>query len=226
MDLTDIQTEDFSASKKDFCHFCNLLYERHLATGGGGNVAARCGAHIWLTPTGCSLRDVQPESITVVDLKGLLIQGKMPTKEANMHLGVLRARPDMNVVFHVHGAYIIAASTLLDPGPSSLPALTPGFVYCVFPLPMLPFMVPGSPELAEGVTEALSGRGACAVLLQNHGLVTVGRNFREALGIVEEIDEAARVYVLTGGKSSLIPLKDIHRIQSLGKSEFKNSKAT
>jgi len=215
MDLTDIQTEDFSASRKDFCHFCHLLYERHLATGVGGNVAARCGAHIWLTPKGCSLRDVQPESITVVDEEGLLIQGKVPTKEANMHLGVLRARPDLNVVFHVHGAYIIAASALLAPGAGSMPALTPGFVYYAFPLPMLPFMVPGSPDLAEGVTKALSGRGTWAVLLQNHGLVTVGRNFREALGIAEEIDEAARVYALTGGKAPPIAREDIERIKAI-----------
>jgi len=215
MDLMDIQTEDFSDSRKDFCHFCHLLYKRHLATGVGGNVAARCGTHIWLTPTGCSLRDMQPGSITVVDEDGLLIQGKLPTKEANMHLGVLRARPDVTVVFHVHGAYIIAASTLLAPGAGSMPALTPGFVYYAFPLPMLPFMVPGSPDLAEGVTKALSGQGARAVLLQNHGLVTVGKNFREAMDIAEEIDEAARVYVLTGGKAPPIAREDIESIKTI-----------
>ncbi len=216
MDLTAIQTGDFSPCREDFCRFCHLLYERHLAAGVGGNVAARCGTRIWLTPTGRSLRDVQPENITVVDAHGVLIQGNMPTKEANMHLAVLRARPDINVVFHVHGAYIIAASILLDPGASSLPALTPGFVYYAFPLPMISFMVPGSPDLAAGVTEALSEQGASAVLLQNHGLVTVGKDFREALDIAEEIDEAARVYVLTGGKAPPIAREHIDSIKSLG----------
>ncbi|MDQ1335229.1 MAG: 3-dehydro-4-phosphotetronate decarboxylase [Thermodesulfobacteriota bacterium] len=220
MDRPDIQEIDFSPSREDFCGFCRLLYDRHLAAGVGGNVAARCGNRIWLTSTGCSLRDVQPENIAVVDMEGLLIQGERPTKEAGMHLGVLLARPDMNVVCHLHGANIIAASTLLDPGPTSLPALTPGFVYHAFPLPMLPFMVPGSPDLAKSVTEALSDKRTCAILLKNHGLVTTGKDFWEALNIAEEIDEAARVYVLTAGKAPPIPREDIDRIKSLGISEL------
>lgn len=214
MGASNIQKDVFYPSREDFCGFCRLLYERHFATGVGGNAAARCGNRIWLTPTGCSLRDVQPDDISVVDAHGALIQGGMPTKEAGMHLGILRSRPEINVVFHLHGPYIIAASTLFDPGLSTLPALTPGFVYYAFPLPMLPFMVPGSPDLAKSVTEALSGEGACAVLLQNHGLVTVGKDFQEALNIAEEIDEAARVHVLTGGKTPSISGKHIEEIKS------------
>ncbi|MBW1781389.1 MAG: class II aldolase/adducin family protein [Deltaproteobacteria bacterium] len=215
MGLTDIQQSEFSASKEDFCRFCHLLYERHLATGVGGNVAARFGNRIWFTPSGCSLRDVLPKRIAVVDSKGRLIEGDMPTKEADMHLGVLRSRPEINVVFHLHGPYIIAASTMLDPGPSSLPPLTPGFVYHAFPLPMIPFRVPGSPDLSKSVTDILSGKGVNAVLLQNHGLVTTGKDFEEAMNIAEEIDEAARIYVLTAGKAPPIASENIERIKSL-----------
>ena len=212
MDAPNFQTGDFCPSREDFCRFCHLLYERHLVAGVGGNVAVRCGNRIWLTPAGFSLRDVETENIAVVDAHGVLIQGERPTKEAGIHLGVLKKRPDVNIVLHVHGAYIIAASTLLDPGPCSLPALTPGFVYYAFPLPMLPFMAPGSSDLATGVTEALSVQSACAVLMQNHGLVTAGKDFREALNIAEEIDEAARVFVLTGGKASSISREHINTI--------------
>ena len=215
MDPAHIQKGDVSPSREDFCRFCHILYERHLATGVGGNVAARSGKRIFLTPSGYSLRDVQPHRVSVLDSKGVLIEGEMPTKEANMHLGVLRARSDVTVVFHLHGPYIIAASTLFDPGSSTLPALTPGFVYYAYPLKMLPFFVPGSDDLAKGVTDVLSDKGTCAVLLKNHGLVTIGKDFREALNIAEEIEEAARVYVLTAGKASVIPLKDVEMIQAL-----------
>lgn len=211
----DNQRDDFSASKEEFCRFCHLLYERHLAAGVGGNIAARSGNRILLTPTDYSLRDLHPDTVSVVNEKGLLMEGYRPTKEANMHLSILRKRPDINVVFHLHGPYIIAAATMFEPGPTTLPALTPGFVYYAHPLPMIPFMVPGGQELAESVTKKLSGKTSYAVLLKNHGLVTVGKDFREALNIAEEIDEAARVYVLTGGKASPIPAENIDKIKSL-----------
>lgn len=198
----------------EFCRFCRLIYDRRLATGSGGNVAARCGAVVWLTPGGCSLRDVTPERIAVVDMEGNPLPGANPTKEAGMHLRVLRARPDIQVVLHAHGPAIIAASLLLEPGPSSIPPVTPGFVFHAFPLPMLPFMVPGSPGLASAVGEALSGRGSRAVLLQNHGLVTVGRDFHEALDIAEEVDEAARIFLLSGGRGPILSKEHIEEIQS------------
>lgn len=211
----DDQRDDFSASKGEFCRFCHLLYERHLAAGVGGNIAARSGTRILLTPTDYSLRDLHPDTVSVISEKGLLMEGENPTKEANMHLRVLRERPDVNVVFHLHGPHIIAASTMFEPGPSTLPALTPGFVYYAYPLPMLPFMVPGTGDLAKAVTKELSGKGSYAVLLTNHGLVTVGKSFEEALNIAEEIDEAARVYVLTGGKAPPIPAENIDKIKAL-----------
>ena len=211
----DDQRDDFSPSKEEFCRFCHLLYKRHLAAGVGGNIAARSGNRILLTPTDYSLRDLHPDTVSVVNEKGLLMEGDKPTKEANMHLRILRERPDINVVFHLHGPHIIAASTMFEPGPSTLPALTPGFVYYAYPLPMILFMVPGSPDLAKSVSEALSGKGSYAVLLKNHGLVTVGKSFEEALNIAEEIDEAARVYVLTGGKAPPIPAENIDKIKSL-----------
>ncbi len=215
--MTFIHTskDGFFTSRDEFCQFCHLIYERGLAAGTGGNVSVRCGEHIWLTPSGFSLRDTAAEKICVVNGKGDLIEGDTPTKEAGMHLGVFHKRPNINVVLHLHGPYIIAATTLLESGPDALPALTPGFTYHAYPLPMIPFMAPGSPGLAEAVAEALAERGTSAVLLKNHGLVTLGRDFSEALNIAEEIDEAARVYVLTGGKAPAIGPEHIDAIRSL-----------
>lgn len=201
-------------SKEEFCRYCNLLYERHLVTGVGGNVSVRVRNQIFLTPSGYSLRDVVQDLVVTVDAGGKVIDGGTPTKDANMHLAVLRARSDVNVVCHIHGAHIVAATSMLQPGPDTLPPLTPGFVYFAHPLPMIPFMPPGSPGLAESVTEILSRENSRAIFLQNHGLVTVGTDFQEAFNIAEEIDEAARIYVLTGGKARAIPLDDLNNTGS------------
>jgi ribulose-5-phosphate 4-epimerase/fuculose-1-phosphate aldolase len=199
-------------SKAEFCRFCHLLYERHLVSGVGGNVAAASGSNVLLTPSGYSLRDVEPDLVVTVDENGLVLDGARPTKDADMHLGILRARPEARVVLHVHGAHIVAATAMLKPGPDTLPPLTPGFVYYAYPLPMIPFMVPGTRLLAETVVGEFSKGAKRALLLQNHGLVTLGKDFHEALNVAEEIDEAARIYLLTGGKGRTIPLGDLAKI--------------
>lgn len=199
-------------SKEDFCRFCRLLYDRHLVSGVGGNIAARSGDNVLLSPSAYSLRDVDPDMVVMVNKLGEVLEGGIPTKDADMHLQILDARPDVNVVYHVHGTYIITATTMLAPGPASLPPLTPGFVYYAHPLPMIPFAVPGTKLLAETVAKILSKRNSRALLLQNHGLVTVGKDFQEALNVAEEIDEAARIFVLSNGTARAIPAEDLDKI--------------
>jgi len=190
--------------KDEFCRYCRLLYERHMVTGVGGNVSARMGKRVLLTPSGHSLRELAPEDLVVSDRRGRTVEGGTPTKDAGMHIRVLQRRPDIHVVLHVHGAHVVAASALLEPGVDTIPPLTPGFVHFAHPLPMLPFMIPGTEALARAAAAAFSNARRKAVLLQNHGLVSVGGDFREAINIAEEVDEAARIYLLTRGTGRVI----------------------
>jgi len=200
-------------SKEDFCLFCRLLYDRHLVTGVGGNVSARIGDRFFITPSGHSLRGLKPDLVVTLDQKGRVLEGGLPTKDVDVHTGILGIRPDINVVCHVHGAFIIAASTLMDPGPDALPPITPGFAFFAYPLAMIPFVVPGTKEFARAATEQFSQSTCLALLLQNHGLVTVGKSFEEAVNIAEEIDEAARIYLMTEGKARPISAEDVHKIK-------------
>lgn len=200
-------------SQETFCRFCRLLYERHLVTGIGGNVAARMGKHILVTPSGVSLREIHPNTVVTVNEGGEILSGDAPTKDIQMHLGILKVRADVNIVCHVHGAFVIAASAMLTLGPDALPPLTPGFVFYAHPLPMLPFMLPGSAMLAQRVVEEFTPGDRSALLLQSHGLVTAGNDFSHAINVAEEIEEAARIWVLTGGKAKAIPQEHVKRIR-------------
>ena len=140
-------------AKEEFSRYCNLLYARHLVTGVGGNLSARIGDRVLLTPTGYSLRDIAPGVIVVSDMEGNVMEGGIPTKDSEIHLGIMRFREDIHVVCHVHGAYLVALSALVAPGKDVLPPITPGFAYMAHPLTMVPFMVPGSRELTEAVVE-------------------------------------------------------------------------
>jgi hypothetical protein len=108
-------------SEEDFSFYCRLLYDRHLVTGVGGNVSSRVGDKIFITPSGYSLRDMEPDRVVVVSKEGRVLAGGIPTKDAEIHLGILRSRSDIHVVCHIHGAFIVAASTLIKPGPDALP---------------------------------------------------------------------------------------------------------
>jgi len=175
-------------------------------------VAARAGNETFLTPSGYSLRDMKTDLVVTINETGEILGPASPTKDVNMHLRILRARAEVNIVCHIHGAYIIAASAMLDPGPDAFPSLTPGFVCFAHPLPMIPFMVPGTETLAKTVATQLAKNNSRAVLLQNHGLVALGKDFSEALNIAEEVDEAARIFVLTAGRARVIPADDLDKI--------------
>ncbi|MBN1102191.1 MAG: class II aldolase/adducin family protein [Deltaproteobacteria bacterium] len=202
-------------TNKDFSRFCRLLYDRHLVTGVGGNLSVRVGKRFLVTPSGYSLRDVTPENVVVVDEGGRTLRGGTPTKDLGMHLLIMACRRDVNAVCHAHGSYLIALSTLLKPGPDVLPPLTPGSVYLAHPLPMLPYMTPGSRALFEAGAKCFRDQACSAVLLQNHGLVTVGKSLQDALNVAEEIDEAARIYLLTRGKAHRIPADGVAAIKRL-----------
>lgn len=204
--------KEIDAIKHEFCRFCRLIYQRHLVSGVGGNISSRFNKKILVTPSGISLRDMAPEMVVTMDEKGHILDGAHPTKDADLHLGILRARQDISVVFHTHGAYITAVSTMLTPGTNSIPPLTPGFVYYAYPLPLLPFMVPGTKAFTKTATNIFMKKETRAVLFQNHGLVNVGKDFPEALNIAEEINEAAKIFVLTGGNASVIPSDELDKI--------------
>lgn len=183
--------------------FCRLLYARGLAVAADGNVSVRTAAGFLTTPTGVSLRDLRPEHFVLVEADGRVAAPGLgaPSKELAMHLGIFAVRPEVAVVCHVHGAFITSVATLLPPGPDSLPPITPGQAYYASPLPMLPVYIPGSPELAAAVGAAFREPDLLALLLKNHGLITVGATLADAVNLAEEVDEAARIYIHTQGRA-------------------------
>ena len=203
--------------KKEFSDFCNSLYNRNLVCGVGGNVSVRLNDKVFVTPSGYSLGEITPDAVVSVNMDCKVLNGDTPSKEIGMHLRIYKVRSDVNTVCHVHGASLIAFSTLITPGKDVLPPITPGFVYLAHPLAMLPFIMPGSEKLSEAVKEIFSSSNCGALLLQNHGLVTTGKSFQEAINIAEEIDEAVNIWLLTKGKGEVIPddgVTDIKRLKS------------
>lgn len=184
-----------------------------LAPGRSGNVSVRNGGRVVLTGTNQRLGALRADDLAVVDLDGTLMEGPKPTKEAGLHLGIYRARPEAAAIVHLHSPYAAAASCLADLDPvDAFPPLTAYYLMQVGRMPLVPFHPPGSPDLAADV-ERLAVH-APALLLANHGLLAADASLDAALAMAEEIESTARlVLLLRGAPVSPVPDEWVERLR-------------
>ena len=159
-----------------------------LVLGTAGNVSARSGGEVAITPTGAVLAELEPEQVSVVDLDGGQVAGELaPTSELDLHLGVYR-RYNAGAVVHTHSPVATALSCVLD----ELPCVH----YQMLPLggavPVAPYATFGTPELADAVLDALEGRSAA--LMANHGAIVHGRDLGGAVELSLLLEWACTVY--------------------------------
>jgi ribulose-5-phosphate 4-epimerase/fuculose-1-phosphate aldolase len=190
---------DEAALRRQIADLCRSLYERGYAHGSAGNVSARIGEHVLVSPTNSCLGRLDPARLSKVTLAGAHVGGDKPSKEAPLHLGIYRERPDAGAVVHLHSTYATILSCLADTNPDdALPPITPYLAMRVGRVPMVPYHPPGSDALAEAVrAKAAQHR---AVLMANHGFVVAGKTFEDAVFNAEELEENAKLLVLTRGE--------------------------
>ena len=160
-----------------------------LVTGLAGNVSARAGELIAVTPTGGRLAALDGGDIAVVDVGGALVDAPLaPTSELPFHLAIYRAF-DAGAVVHTHPPMATAVACVADELPCihySLPSLGG-------PIRVARYATFGTDDLAQTVVEALEGR--TAALMGSHGAVTYGADLQAAIDATELLEWACSVYV-------------------------------
>ncbi len=168
----------------------NELYSAGLITATGGNVSARAErpGEAWITPSRLFKGDLRPEILVRIgmDAQPLDPGARSPSSEALMHAAVFAARPEVNAVIHCHAPQ---ATILVDADLPFLPISTEAAFLAK--IGRIPFIMPGTRELADAVVHAL-GEG-WAVLMRNHGLLVAGRTLRRAADMAEIVERTARV---------------------------------
>ncbi len=177
--------------REDLIEVVNDLYASELITATGGNVSVRIPGtedQLWITPSQLFKGQLRPESLVRIDLDGRSLDPATaaPSSERLMHCAAYRARSEARAVIHAHAPH---ATILANTGLPFLPISTEAAFFA--DLPRIPFVMPGTEELARVVGEAL--RGARAVLMQNHGLLVAGTSVRRAADMAEIIDRSAEV---------------------------------
>jgi ribulose-5-phosphate 4-epimerase/fuculose-1-phosphate aldolase len=186
--------------REDICKFAKSLFDRGLTAGASGNISARLeDGGLLVTPTGASLGFLDPARLSRFDAGGRLVDGDAPTKEMALHSAFYETRGDRaGAVVHLHSTHSVAYSTLpgIDPE-AMLPPITAYAVMRVGKVKLLPYFRPGDPAMGDAV-RSLAGRRS-AVVLANHGPVVAGKDLEAAVYSIEELEETARLALLTHG---------------------------
>jgi len=191
--------------------FGNRMLSAGLTTGTGGNLSIfnRREGLIAISPSGIEYAELKPVDVPLVDGGGTRVEGeRKPSSELDFHLALYRRRPDIRAVVHTHSVYATTMACLNW----EIPAVHYLVAFSGLKVPLAPYATFGTPELADNVAGAIGDYNA--VLLANHGLVTVGPNLASAFAVAEEIELVARIYYQARciGRPVILPDDEMERV--------------
>ena len=178
--------------KKQLADVTTELYRAGVVTATGGNISVRSVEYdnaLWITPSAVFKGTLTPEDMTLIDMDGNVLSGKHPPSiEFGFHAGVLRVRSEISGVVHSHPPYAIVWGL----GDLPIPPVTYDALL-IARLPFIPWHMVGSSELARAVIEIVGAGKISGAFLRNHGLVTVGKDLRQAADITLMVEQTLKV---------------------------------
>lgn len=204
---------DEAKLREQICLLAKSIFDRGLTGGSTGNISARTDdGGLLVSPTGTSFGRLDPARLSRFDAGGKLVDGDAPTKEMPLHTAFYETRSKAGAVVHLHSCHSVALSMLPDVDPDNfLPPLTPYGIMKLGRVKLLPFFLPGDAAMGEAV-RGLAGKRS-AVMLANHGPVVAGKDVEAACNAVEELEDTARLALMTRGMNPR--LLDEAQIRSL-----------
>lgn len=187
--------------RETMCLLAKSLFDRGLTHGSTGNISARTSdGGLLVSPTGTSFGRLDPGRLSRFDAQGSHVDGDKPTKEMPLHSAFYETRGTAGAVVHLHSCHSVALSMLPDVDVDNfLPPVTPYGIMKLGRVKLLPFFLPGDPAMGEAV-RSLAGKRS-AVMLANHGPVVAGKDVEAACNAIEELEDGARLALLTRGLS-------------------------
>ena len=197
--------------KQDIVRFGKKLLTAGLTSGTGGNLSIfnRDEGLVAISPSGIEYDEMRTVDVPVMDINGVTVEGnRKPSSELGFHLSLYRNRPDIQAVVHTHSVYATTMACLNW----EIPAVHYLVAYSGHKVPLAPYATFGTAELAANVAGAIGAHNA--VLLANHGLVTVGPNLATAFAVAEEIELVARIYYQAKciGQPVILPEGEMSRV--------------
>jgi L-ribulose-5-phosphate 4-epimerase len=168
------------------------LPRNELVVWTAGNVSARVPGQelLVIKPSGVSYDELSPDNMVVTDLDANLVEGEhSPSSDTAAHAYVYKYMPEVNGVVHTHSTYATAWAARGEPIPCVLTMMADEFGGEV---PIGPFALIGDDSIGQGIVATLAGHRSKAVLMQNHGVFTIGASAKAAVKAAVLCEEVAR----------------------------------
>lgn len=176
----------------------------------GGNISGRVpGAELFvIKPSGVSYDDLAPENMILCDLDGNVVPGspgseRSPSSDTAAHAYVYRNMPEVGGVVHTHSTYATAWAARAESIPCVITAMADEFGGDI---PLGPFAIIGDDSIGRGVVATLTGHRSRAVLMQNHGVFTIGKDAKDAVKAAVMTEDVARTVHIARQGGELVPI--------------------
>jgi L-ribulose-5-phosphate 4-epimerase len=176
----------------------------------GGNISGRVmGTDLFvIKPSGVDYDHLSPENMIVCTLDGAVVPGsagsdRSPSSDTAAHAYVYRNMPEVGGVVHTHSTYATAWAARAEPIPCVITAMADEFGGDI---PVGPFAIIGDDSIGRGIVATLTGHRSRAVLMQNHGVFTIGRDARDAVKAAVMTEDVARTVHIARQGGPLVPI--------------------
>jgi L-ribulose-5-phosphate 4-epimerase len=200
--------------RREVCALHEQLTRYQLVVWTAGNVSARVPGHelLVIKPSGVSYDDLTPENMVVCDLDGRVVEGEhAPSSDTEAQAYVYRELPHVGGVVHTHSTYATAWAARGEAVPC---VLTMGADEFGGEIPVGPFAIIGDDSIGRGIVETLRDSRSPAVLMQNHGVFTIGPTAKAAVKAAVMCEDVARTVHIARQLGTPLPI-DLTHIDSL-----------
>ena len=198
--------EKVDAVRADVAKLHEMLVRYNLVMWTGGNISGRVpGADLFvIKPSGVEYDDLTAENMILCDLDGIVIEGDhAPSSDTAAHAYIYRNMPEIKGVVHTHSTYATAWAARGEAIPCVITGQADEFGGDI---PVGPFAIIGDDSIGRGVVATLTGHRSRAVLMQNHGVFTIGSSPRDAVKAAVMAEDVARTVHIARQLGELIPI--------------------
>ena len=194
---------DEHEARHDIVRVGRSLFERAYVHSTAGNISVRLSDGFLITPTDACLGFLTEDSLARVDQLGHQISGDRASKTLALHRSIYEADASARCVIHSHSTHLVALTLSgVWRNDDILPPITPYYAMKVGHVPMIPYHAPGDTQIAVLVAQCIAAakarqRPIRAVMIERLGPNVWHQNLTQAMALLEELEETARLWLLT-----------------------------